>query len=56
MQIGFGSSVFGSGIVTTGSDFGRAGAMPTHPELDWLALEFSNPSRAEGTPVHERIY
>ncbi len=49
--------IFGSGIVATGSDFGLAGAAPSHPELlDWLAAEFTEPSNgAKAWSVKELI-
>ncbi len=52
---------FGSPLVATTHDFGRNGALPTHPELlDWLAVELMEPSEPGVAPwsmkaLHRRI-
>ncbi|MGB7325873.1 MAG: PSD1 and planctomycete cytochrome C domain-containing protein [Rubripirellula sp.] len=47
---------FGSGIVSTPSDFGKAGAAPTHPALlDWLANQFIDPSQPTPWSVKRMI-
>jgi len=44
--------LFGVGIVSTSSDFGNQGALPTHPALlDWLAVTF----REEGWDMKKMI-
>ncbi len=48
---------FGTGIVSTPSDFGFMGTAPTHPELlDWLAHELIDPRYGVENAAHDQAW